>query len=669
MKKTIYLIALFICLCFVSCISTNSVKGTSSELNITSTVPENTGIFVKKIPNLRKDFIRGVDISSVISLEKSGVVFKDYDGTVKDIFAILKENGVNYIRVRLWNDPFTKDGKGYGGGNNDLATAIAIGKRAAKYNMPVLIDFHYSDFWADPSKQMVPKAWKGMNVNDRSDMLYKFTYDSLKKLIKSGVNVGMVQIGNETTGYFCGEKNWLNISKLMKAGSKAVRDISKKENKNIKIVLHFTNPEKAGEYLHYAQILKHNNVDYDIFASSWYPFWHGTSANLTKVLKDVADFTGKKVMVAEFSYTRTFDDGDSYPNAVSRDSTVDLPYSVSVQGQADCIRDVMNAVASVGNAGLGVFYWEPAWIPVPGKTKKDRELLWNEDGSGWASKYAAEYDPSDAGKWYGGSSYDNQALFSFDGKAEPSLATFGLAAVGAKTMLKPDFAEKVYLKVRMGNSISMPETVKVKYNDGSIQDNAVIWNSSTEKDIPLSKMSSNAVNTYKVDGSVGDLKVLAVIKIIETNYVENFSFEDKDLSMWKINNINNSTSELFVADKKADAYSGSKALHFWSSNKVNFTIEQKISGLKPGNYKLSMVIHGGDANNSMMYLYAKIADKEYKQMTQVDGWRNFKNPTINHLIVGSNGTIVIGASIKCDKNGWGSLDDFILTPEKKNTEK
>jgi arabinogalactan endo-1,4-beta-galactosidase len=666
MKKIILVLGAVLCLGTVSCDSGTSGKSKEAadrSYKQVPVIPENPGLFVKKIDGLSGNFIRGVDISSVIALEKSGVQFKDYDGTVKDIFALLKENGVNYIRIRIWNDPATKDGKGYGGGNNDLKTAIEIGRRAAAYKMPVLIDFHYSDFWADPSKQMVPKAWKGMTIDKKSAALYDFTVKSLKKLLKSGVNVGMVQIGNETTGFFCGEKNWLNISKLMKAGCSAVRDVTKKEHRQIQIVIHFTNPEKSGEYMRYAQILKHNAIDYDIFASSWYPYWHGTLANLTKTLKEVAAFTGKKVMVAEFSYARTFEDGDGYPNAIAETSAVDLPYSVTVQGQADCIRDVMNAVASVGTAGLGVFYWEPAWIPVPGKTKEERQNLWDEYGSGWASKYAAEYDPSDAGKWYGGSSYDNQALFDFSGQAEPSLATFGLAAVGAKTEQQPDFAETQIVKVRLGDPVNLPETVPVKYNDSSVRNCTVIWNTTADDGSAVKELSSKGVNSYKVYGKVGNLTVLALVKAVDQNYVENPSFEEADLSMWKLTNIGNVTTELSIADKKSDAFSGKKALHFWSSQKVDFTAEQTIKNLHPGNYKLSMVIHGGDANNPTMYLYAVSDGKHYKQSTKVDGWRNFQTPTIRNIRAGSDGTIVIGAAIACDKNGWGSIDDFILAPE------
>ncbi|HQL33971.1 MAG TPA: glycosyl hydrolase 53 family protein, partial [Treponemataceae bacterium] len=218
---------------------------------------------MEKIEGLPAAFLRGVDVSSVLALEKSGVVFRDKAGNPQDLFVTLRDSGVNSIRIRVWNNPFDDQGRGFGGGNCDIDAAIVMGRRAAAAGLPVLLDFHYSDFWADPAKQQAPRAWAGMDIDAKADALYEYTKTSLAKAVKAGVNVHMVQIGNETTGAMCGETNWINIAKLMKAGSKAVREVSAKEKKNIKIAVHFTNPEKAGEYERYVQILSKQNLDYD----------------------------------------------------------------------------------------------------------------------------------------------------------------------------------------------------------------------------------------------------------------------------------------------------------------------------------------------------------------------------------------------------------------------
>jgi arabinogalactan endo-1,4-beta-galactosidase len=156
--------------------------------------------------------------------------------------------------------------------------------------MKLLVDFHYSDFWADPAKQQVPKEWANLSFDDKKKALYAYTKDSLQAMRTEGIDIGMVQVGNETNGGVAGEKDWTKISALFSEGSKAVRAVDPK----ILVAVHFTNPETTGRYASIAKTLQENNVDYDVFASSYYPFWHGTLSNLTAVLKNVADTYGKK---------------------------------------------------------------------------------------------------------------------------------------------------------------------------------------------------------------------------------------------------------------------------------------------------------------------------------------------------------------------------------------
>lgn len=398
-------------------------------------------IEVEKVVGLSENTIRGVDVSSIISLENSDVKFYNFNGVEQDIFKTLSESGVNYIRVRVWNDPYDVDGNGYGGGNNDIEKAIEIGKRATQYGMKLFVDFHYSDFWADPAKQQEPKAWKGFTVDQKVEAIYNYTKDSLQQLVDAGVDVGMIQIGNETGYGFVGCSTWeregyevvsfWEIGRLMNAGSKAVREISE----DILVAVHMTNPEKGYSWI--AKDLNDNGVDYDVFASSYYPYWHGTLENLTEQLKMVADTYGKKVMVAETSYVYTTEDGDQHQNTIGEGSGVD-GYEISEQGQANHVRDLFEAVANVGPAGIGAFYWEGAWLPVGTDWASNKEL-WANYGSGWASSYAAEYDPEDAGQWYGGSAVDNQALFDFEGNPLESLNVFKYILTGSTSI--PDGGE------------------------------------------------------------------------------------------------------------------------------------------------------------------------------------------------------------------------------------
>lgn len=379
------------------------------------------------------DFIRGMDVSSVLSLERSGVRFYDTNGREEDLFKILSDNGVNYIRVRVWNNPYNADGKGYGGGNNDVAAAAEIGARAARYGMKLLVDFHYSDFWADPQKQKAPKAWENYSLEEKITALKAFTRDALQTIQQAGAAIGMVQIGNETTTGIAGEHDFDAMARLFNAGSAAVRAFSP----DILVALHFTNPERAGHVKYLADSLNRCHVDYDVFATSYYPFWHGSLDNLTAVLRYVADTYGKYVMVAETSYPYTLADTDGFQNTVNENDNStgeNLLWDFTPEGQAQEVRAVMSAVNAVGEKGLGVFYWEGAWVSVGDMTGRGgsdytaqwlaNSQKWESYGSGWASSFSSEYDPDDAGRYYGGSAVDNQTFFDARGQALPSLRVF-----------------------------------------------------------------------------------------------------------------------------------------------------------------------------------------------------------------------------------------------------
>lgn len=622
--------------------------------SLTASVPDpvDADIFVERVDGIGEDFIKGVDVSSIISLENSGVTFKNQAGAEQDIFKTLADSGVNYVRVRVWNDPFDAAGNGYGGGNNDLATAIKIGKRATANGMKLLVDFHYSDFWADPAKQQAPKAWANLSFEDKKTALYNYTKESLEAMKAAGIDIGMVQVGNETNGGVAGEKDWTKVSALFNEGSKAIRDV----DSTILVAVHFTNPETAGRYASLAKTLHDNGVDYDVFASSYYPFWHGTLSNLTAVLKNVADTYGKKVMVAETSYAYTAEDGDGHGNTAPKDSGQTLYYPITVQGQANAVRDVIQSVANVGDAGIGVFYWEPAWLPVgPASQHEQNKAIWEQYGSGWATSFAGEYDPHDAGAWYGGSAVDNQALFDFTGRPLPSLDVFNYVDTGAVAPLKIDEIKDIRVSAILGEDITLPETVTVTYNNGTKGSTSVTWDA-----LALEQAIKSGAGIYVIEGvAEGGASVKAHLTINPKNYVVNPSFENSDRAMWKVSYGNGTQPHTSFQKKAADAKSGEYAFHFYSDKGVDFKVEQTITGLEPGYYNLSMFLQGGDAANPEMYLFAKTGDKELKTNSSVNGWVNWSNPQINEILV-LDGTITIGANIKANAGAWGTLDDFYL---------
>lgn len=404
-------------------VSTEAVEENSSEQEVAteSSLEEVTEKTWKSaVENLPEDFIFGMDASSVLVEEKSGVKYYGFDGQEQDVFKTLSESGINYIRLRVWNDPYDENGNGYGGGNNDVPTAIELGKRATEYGMKVCIDYHYSDFWADPKRQHAPKAWEGMDVEEKSVALYDFTKDSLTHLLDAGVDVGMIQIGNEINYGMSGETKFENVVTLLKSGSKAIREVSAEYGKDINIVVHYTRITAKGDVLDLVSKLCDNDLDFDMIGMSYYPFWDGGMDNMSRVLELIQERYGKKAFLAETSYAYTTEDGDGSGNSFSAGDEV-AGYEASVEGQATILHDICEYVNNVG--GVGMFYWEGTWIPV-GTASQDNSSIWEEYGSGWASSFASDYDPEDAGVYYGGCSWDNQAMFDFEGHPLESLKVF-----------------------------------------------------------------------------------------------------------------------------------------------------------------------------------------------------------------------------------------------------
>ncbi len=627
-------------------------------LSVIDPIPSDT-LYVKKIDGLTDDFIMGCDISSVISLENSGVRFYDYDGNENDLFDTLKQSGVNYIRVRIWNDPYDGSGNGYGGGNCDIETACKIGKRAADAGLKLLADFHYSDFWADPSKQMCPKAWVGMEIEEKKEALYQYTKDCLTKLKEAGADVGMVQLGNETNGKMSGEKIWMNIYYLMDAGSRATREILP----DALIAVHFTNPESSDNMLNYASKLKYYDLDYDVFASSYYPYWHGTLENLTSVLKTVSETYGKKVMVAETSYAYTLEDGDGNGNSIGEVVNYEKKYPISVQGQSRELADVIEAVTNVGDSGIGVFWWEAAWLPVPGETWEERSALWEKYGSGWASSYSSEYDPDDAGKYYGGCAWENQAMFDFEGKPLESLKTWGLVRVGNEVPLAPDAIKDSEMMVKLGEPIVLPTKASAIYNDGSEQEIDVEW-----EPADLEAMTNGDPETYTIKGIAGGMETVCRVAMVDANYVENYSFEDENRDMWVIENVADKTTQIDYQKKALDATAGEYALHFWGEKGTEFRASQTVTEIPAGTYSLTASVQGGDGGDEQdIYIFAYVNDDEAGMLTastELSGYANWQHPKVTDIVVGEGDTVHVGVYVKAGNGSWGTIDDFMLNPQK-----
>ncbi|CAK1226475.1 glycosyl hydrolase 53 family protein [Fructobacillus tropaeoli] len=458
---------------------------------------------ITKIDSMTNQAIRGVDISSYQSLKDAGVKFYDYNGNEVSLLKILHDEGVNYIRLRVWNDPKNAQGQGYGGGDNDADQDLKIAQEASQYGMKVLLDFHYSDFWADPAQQILPKAWAGHSQEQLVQDVYDYTSQTIKKFQDAGVNVGMVQIGNEITNGMMGQTTnrdaggsytgaWLDPEKSQKivaylnSASKAVRD----SDPNALITIQLETPDLT-KYNNIMSVLKAGNVDYDVLGSSYYPYWSVTAKSntpetLASVQKMAMDKYGKLFAVMETAWVNSLKNADSTPNSIGEDQSDwqnTNAFPVGPQGQVDELTQLYQTVMSQAN-GLGAFYWEPAWIPtVAGWRYGDQDKANAEKyGTGWASSAAVGYFPDSKMYWqgkpaWGGSSWDNQGLFDIEGHPLQSLKFYKDAGNSNQEQLtRINFVDSdntiiktIYSKNLVGQNIniSYPDLPGYAATDGS----------------------------------------------------------------------------------------------------------------------------------------------------------------------------------------------------------
>jgi arabinogalactan endo-1,4-beta-galactosidase len=331
--------------------------------------------------------ILGADISSLSKSEDFDGVYRDTDGSDGDALVIMQAHGLNYARLRVFFDP----ADGYHNKENLLAMAL----RLKEQGIGLLVDFHYSDNWADPGKQIKPEAWEDLDFEGLKQALYDHTYDVCSALVEQGTPPQMVQVGNEINAGMLWPDGMYdqmdNLAELLKTGYRAVKDCSP----DTLVMLHIAEGGDNELAKWWFGNITGRDVPFDVIGISYYPFWHGTLAELQFNLDDISARYGKDVIVVETAYGFTTQNGDFLPNIFSPDMEIE-GYPISPAGQAACLRDVMAVVRAVpGGRGLGVFYWDAAWTAV--------------EGNGWDNT-----DPSSGNAW------ENQALFDYDGVILPA---------------------------------------------------------------------------------------------------------------------------------------------------------------------------------------------------------------------------------------------------------
>lgn len=343
-------------------------------------------------------FIKGADVSWLELVEDCGGKYYE-NGQCKDCLEILKNNEINYIRLRIWNNPsFYYCGK---------EAALKMAKRLKQMGFKFLLDFHYSDFWADPAKQYKPAEWEGLTFEQLETAVYEYTKDIISALNNQGTLPDMVQIGNEIINGMIwpdgkltrennGDEQWDKFTKLVKAGIKAVKD-SLENNQSINIMIHIDRGgDNEGSRWFFDNLIS-KGVEFDTIGQSYYPLWHGTLSMLQNNINDLALRYKKDIIVVECAYPFVVNEDNNIQAFAGGGSQLHEGYPATPEGQANFMRDLMTIVKNVPeNRGKGVFYWEPDWIRVPDE-KADKISVNN---------------------WY------NQALFDLQGNALQALKVF-----------------------------------------------------------------------------------------------------------------------------------------------------------------------------------------------------------------------------------------------------
>ncbi|MBN1430892.1 MAG: arabinogalactan endo-1,4-beta-galactosidase [Anaerolineae bacterium] len=340
--------------------------------------------------------IRGADVSSLKKAEDKGGKYYYEDGVPGNALQILKDHGINYIRLKVWVDPAD--------GYNDKSTVLTMASRIKALGLKLLLDFHYSDGWADPGKQYKPKAWEDYDFDRLKQAVYNHTFDVCSSLKTQGTIPDIVQVGNEINDGILWPDgragfNTDNLAELLKEGCGAIKTC----NSSTLVMLHRAEGGDNAGARSLLDGLSSRGVRWDVTGLSHYSYWHGPLTGLQHNLNDVASRYGKPVIVVETSYPFTLDNADDEENVVnpvSASGQMTFDYPISPTGQSDNLRDIMRVVKAVPHGrGWGVFYWEPTWTAVP--------------GNGW--------DPTDPNA---GNNWENQALFDFDNRPLPAMRWF-----------------------------------------------------------------------------------------------------------------------------------------------------------------------------------------------------------------------------------------------------
>ncbi len=566
------------------------------------------------------DFYKGVDISSLPQNREEGMQVRDFDGTAAEPLSLLRKYGVNSVRLRIWKKP---ENVPESGGYCNLEHTLAMAKEIKAQGMHFLLDFHYSDFWADPSSQRKPKDWEGLGFEELEQAVYEYTKETLLALKQEGAMPDMVQIGNEIRSGLLfpdGElPDYVHMVRLVNAGIRGAREAAGEESMQVMIHL-----DQGGRYFYlkewFSQAFAHGLEDFDIIGVSYYPFWHGSFPDLKDTLERLVKDYGKPVIVAETAYAwRRSRNG--FIDEV-QEKIAGLP--ASPQGQAKELELMMNIVASLPEEkGLGVYYWEPLCIPQEGK-------------GGWE---------------------ENMGLLTESGQLTEGIKVFGFTR---EKLHGTDYA-KVYephpVVVRPGQPAELPAELAVLCYDGTVIRRKVIWESMPEAE-------TGQADGYWAAGRAEGIQepVSVYVKIAEGGGEEENLLSDgnwdEGMAQWESESSGEEVLAQIVPEfPEPFPAPPVNALRVEGKKNFSYRISQKVPVARPGRYCLSVEFRGTDTTNVDIRLFARFEEecRETVIHPSEHGWEEYQA----EIGVCREGHLTVGIRMQSPPN-YGMMRKFGL---------
>lgn len=528
-------------------------------------------------------FYKGMDVSSLPQCLDEGMEVKDFDGSIMYPLALAKKYGVNSIRLRLWNEPENvPESKGY----CNLKYTIAMAEQIKAHGMSFMLDFHYSDFWADPGQQNKPKAWAELTGDALAEAVYQFTFETLTTLRERGLLPEIVQIGNEIRSGLLfpdGElPNYKGMVALVNAGIRGAREAAK--NTDMKIMIHL---DQGGRYLFikdwFDNAFAHGLEEFDIIGLSYYPFWHGTFMDLKDTMEKLVQDFRKPIIVAETAHAWRKSAHGFIDEAQEKIAGV----PATPEGQKRVLDIVTNITASLPeDMGLGIYYWEPLCVPRPGE-------------GGWC---------------------ENMGVLDEAGNVMDAIRAFEFT----RERYTPEKIAKIYeptaIKMPVGTEPVFPEECSVLYYDGIVRKQPVKWELANVPE-NWKEVSGSYTFVGKIeDGEAEDTISVTMQVVVADSFAEEENLVmdanwDNGLTAWNLEKSDDLVQALFCPELR-DPFPAPpiNSLRVEAPMNFKFTISQNLKLQRGGKYRLKAEYRGVDTTNVDVKLFLQTKEKCFEQV-------------------------------------------------------